>query len=227
LFTSEGCSSCPPADQILSILEEKQPIEGVHVVALSEHVDYWNRLGWKDPFSSVQFSERQNDYAQALKFGDIYTPQMIVDGHAALVGSHAAEAQDAIIAAARTPKAAIAIEIKSSDMKSAALAIQVGALPSPARGDTADLMLAVTENGLASKVLRGENAGRELAHSVVTRSLVRAGTVPGSGTAVQKTVTLSPAWKRANLNAVAFVQERSSRRILGVGSIKLAEETKP
>src|SRR5262245_29105202 len=105
LFTSEGCSSCPPADKLLTELDRTQQVKGVKVIALSEHVDYWNRLGWKDPFSSSDFSRRQTDYSQALGTEDIYTPQMIVDGRMQFVGSQRATAFDAIAKAARAPKA--------------------------------------------------------------------------------------------------------------------------
>jgi hypothetical protein len=79
LFTSEGCSSCPPADTLLIELNERQPIPGVTVISLSEHVDYWNRLGWVDPFSREAFTERQEGYAHAARTNRIYTPQAVVE----------------------------------------------------------------------------------------------------------------------------------------------------
>ncbi len=87
LFTSEGCSSCPPADALLSQYVKNSPVPGVEVIALGEHVDYWNHNGWADPFSSAQFSQRQSDYSNAFRLDSVYTPQIIVDGKAQLVGS--------------------------------------------------------------------------------------------------------------------------------------------
>src|SRR5262249_16165571 len=109
LFTSEGCSSCPPADQVLIELAEQQPVDGVEVIGMSEDVDYWNRLGWSDPFSSVQFSNRQNEYAAAFRRTDIYTPQMIVDGHIEFVGNSRTQTIRTVGRAAQQPKGQIAI----------------------------------------------------------------------------------------------------------------------
>src|SRR5690242_9785709 len=106
LFTSEGCSSCPPADLLLARLESTQPVPGARIIVLSEHVDYWDRLGWRDPFSSRQFTARQQDYAQVLHDNGPYTPQMVVDGGAGFVGSESAQALRTIAQAARAPKTA-------------------------------------------------------------------------------------------------------------------------
>src|ERR1700692_426873 len=92
LFTREGCSSCPPADQLLSRMDRNQPIAGVRVIALEEHVDYWNSLGWTDPFSSSQYRVLQNDYGRKFLTEGVYTPQMIVNGEAQFVGSDSARA---------------------------------------------------------------------------------------------------------------------------------------
>ena len=111
LFTSEGCSSCPPADRLLEILDQKQPVAGADLIVLSEHVDYWDRLGWKDPFSSSQYTARQQDYTNKYNFDGVYTPQLVVDGRFGLVGSDGREASSAIQKAIREQK--IPIEISN------------------------------------------------------------------------------------------------------------------
>src|ERR1700722_8770536 len=110
LFTSEGCSSCPAADRLLSRLEQTQPVAGAQVVAIEEHVDYWNQLGWTDPFSSPQFRARQNDYAVAFKAKDIFTPQMVVNGQSVFVGSDMNRAYHEIGAAAQTATTLVDVE---------------------------------------------------------------------------------------------------------------------
>src|SRR5882724_10951247 len=107
LFTSEGCSSCPPADLLLSRLQQSQPIAGVEVITLSEHVDYWNQLGWTDPFSSASLTERQRQYTAVLRGDGVYTPQMIVDGKIGFVGSDRQKALPAIAEAAKAPRTGI------------------------------------------------------------------------------------------------------------------------
>ena len=107
LFTSEGCSSCPPADDVLARLEQDQPFPDIEIIALGQHVDYWNRLGWADPFSSAAFSGRQYNYAEAFGRDGVYTPQMIIDGRAEFPGSTGTKAREAIINAAKSPKATI------------------------------------------------------------------------------------------------------------------------
>jgi len=207
LFTSEGCSSCPPADALLMELQEAG-----EVCVLSEHVDYWNRLGWVDPFASAQFSERQKHYADRLRSG-IYTPQMVVDGRTELVGSDKAGALRAIADAARQPKAAVAVAPGGGG----SLAIRVEPLPG-AQGPL-DVYLAVTEGRLHSQVLRGENAGRRLEHTAVVRRLtVLGGPAPGQAFTATPQVAVDPGWKRGDLRAVVFVQERMSGRILGTAA---------
>src|SRR5262245_43533606 len=109
LFTSEGCSSCPPADAVLAQLQKTQPVAGAEVITLSEHVDYWNYIGWSDPFSSAAFSARQEAYSQAFGQERIYTPQMVVAGQAELVGTNMNKAREAIAKAAGSPKADVRV----------------------------------------------------------------------------------------------------------------------
>jgi hypothetical protein len=225
LFTSEGCSSCPPADKLLANLDQTQPIKGVQVIALSQHVDYWNQYGWKDPFSSAEFSKRQLDYSQALHTKDVYTPQMIVDGQTEFVGSNLGRARDVIAKAALAPKANVSIAIKSLAQKSVTLTVRVENLPDVSQGDTVDVMLAITESDLLSKVSKGENSGRELAHSAVTRKLTRIGDISGKTFNAEPRIDLSATWKRQNMKAVVFVQERASRRVLGAAAIRFEGES--
>src|SRR5258708_30000026 len=110
LFSSEGCSSCPPADDVLTQLAHRQPVPGVEVLALGEHVDYWDRLGWRDPFSSPAFSARQSNYDVRVFHADqVYTPQLVIDGRLERVGSDARAVQRAIEQAATSPKAAVTV----------------------------------------------------------------------------------------------------------------------
>jgi len=226
LFTSEGCSSCPPADELLMRLEQTQPVEGAEVIALSEHVDYWNRLGWADPYSSSEFSARQNDYAHAFDTDGAYTPQMIVDGRAQFVGSDSGKARKAIAGASRDSKAAVTVSLASEDIRAGSITLDVRAErpQSVSEGDSAEVLLAITESGLRSNVSRGENAGRRLSHTAVVRKLTALGSVASQGGAqfVAKPVVKIPrGWKRDSLRAVVFVQERTSRRVLGVAAAPL------
>jgi hypothetical protein len=228
LFTSEGCSSCPPADNLLARLSKEQPIPGVEIIGLSEHVDYWNRLGWSDPFSAGTYSARQSNYASAFRLDSVYTPQMVVDGQQEFLGSDAQRARSAIQKAAGRPKATITITKvvpKADDAaKPGALALRVRVkyLPKGEGEEVADVMLAITEDELLSHVQRGENAGRHLMHTAVVRLGILLGTVKASGSFdTITTQTLSSAWKRQYLHAVVFVQNRTDHRIVGAATIPL------
>ena len=229
LFTSEGCSSCPPADELLARLDATQPVAGAEVIALSEHVDYWNHLGWADPFSSAQFSERQSDYGSLFRRDDIYTPQMIVDGSEEFVGSDAGRARQAIEAAARAPKARITLTLApgaKAASQDVPITVQIENVPEITKGDQAELVLAVSESGLRSAVARGENAGRRLSHTAVARRLAAVASLAAG----QNTLTMTTAahlegkWQRDRLKVIVFIQERRSRRVLGVAALSLAKE---
>jgi hypothetical protein len=173
LFTSEGCSSCPSADEALLRLETAQPVPGVEVIALGQHVDYWNRLGWKDVFSAPAYTQRQRRYAEGFRTGS-YTPQAVVNGQYEFVGSRTAELAGTVAKAARAPQATVSVAAAG-----AGLQVRVSNLPAGTK--PAEVLLAITESGLASKVGRGENAGRELRHAAVVRELRPLGPVGADG----------------------------------------------
>lgn len=219
LFTSEGCSSCPPADQMLARFVEKQPVEGAEIIALEQHVDYWNRLGWTDPYSSADYTQRQSQYSDAFGLEGVYTPQMVIDGRTEFVGSDERRAREAIAQAAHTKKAMVRLARQEKAGSSSLLSIAVRIDDLVAK-EPADAFLAVTEDRITNAVSRGENAGRELRHASLTRisralGEVRSGAVSFSATA---SLAIPPEWRRENLRLVVFMQERKSRRILGVGA---------
>jgi len=217
LFTSEGCSSCPPADQLLMKLSEQQSIHGAQVVALEEHVDYWNHLGWRDPFSAAEFSRRQEQYASVFHNDGVYTPQMIVDGQAEFTGSQARKALEAIERSAGMPKVNVEVSPVAGDAGNAsAFDLRVAKAAGSAGTQKLELWLAVTETGLHSDVKAGENSGETLQHAAVVRALQKVADLQG-GSALTKRVTpvVKSEWKRERLSLVAFVVERDSRKIAG------------
>jgi hypothetical protein len=225
LFTSEGCSSCPPADALLQKLETQQPIAGAEIIALEEHVDYWNHDGWIDPYSSPEWTERQQDYATLFK-NDAYTPELVVDGRSQFVGNNAREADVEIRTAARNAKTVVAIAPGKPDASgSQRFAVSVGKLEGNKFLDVAEVWLAVTEDALHSSVSRGENAGHVLHHVATLRSLHKIGVVDANGGSVSFTVDpevkFNSHWDVENLHVIVFVQKRKSREILGAASIKI------
>jgi hypothetical protein len=224
LFTSEGCSSCPPADALLARLEERQATGNIQVIALEEHVDYWDELGWRDPFSSSDWTARQYAYARTLGNVNAYTPQMVVDGTVEFVGSHSQEARETIAKAASSNK--IPVVLTHSNSGADKFSVKVGKLEAIEKGETAEVWLAITETGLHSAVTHGENAGHDLHHAAVVRTMRKIGEAKiGSEAsfAVDAGVSLEKQWKRDNLKAVVFLQEKKSRRILGASEISVAE----
>jgi len=223
LFSSEGCSSCPPADALLRRLERNQPVPNARIIALEEHVDYWNQLGWKDPFSSSQFRFRQNDYARLFGTDSVYTPQMIVSGTAGFVGVDENQAYQEISKAAARPAATVKLRTTPNPKDPSLLDLLVDVKNESARAES-DILLAVTEDNLSSNVQRGENAGRTLRHAPVVRSFGVIGKLnPAHSNSAQLSPTLKlPAeWRRDSLRAVVFIQEHNTRRIDGANTIDL------
>lgn len=227
LFTSEGCSSCPPADAVLMNLLETQPVSGVEIIGLSEHVDYWDRLGWRDPFSSADFSARQSDYAaRVFHTGTIYTPQLVIGGSEQLVGSDSAAIVKAIARAAQPPLAIVVIATPdgTSVPGSGSSAVITASLVDKRTGAADfEVMAAIAEDGLKSEVRRGENAGRQLDHSAVVRRLTRIGVLSEQAPALslEWPLTLDPAWTYDHLRVVVFVQNRTTRAVLGASMLSL------
>ncbi len=217
LFTSQGCSSCPPADELLSKLDKESALRG-RVIPLSFHVDYWNHIGWRDPFSSRDWSERQRVYSRALR-GDVYTPQLVVNGTRGMVGSSERAVREAI-AAALTEKPSARLIVSATSTPAGTIAIDVHGTQS---GDaTLEVWVALVEDGLVTKVGRGENGGRTLRNDNVVRLLERATTLrprgDGSG---HVEITPDRAWKLDRIEIVAFAQSPKSSRIHGAATTRV------
>ena len=216
LFTSEGCSTCPPADAFLQKLDQ-QPVAGEEIIVLSEHVDYWNHIGWKDPYSARFYSDRQNAYARRFGLDSVYTPQIVVDGISEFVGSDAALADKAFNKELGKPKLAVRLSSISVNTSNLLLAhLEAGALQESFGVREVDVYFVVALNRAESKVARGENAGRTLTHVAVVRSMVKVGTLrPGQMFAQDVHWKLDPGTDTRNLRLIVFVQELNQGRVIG------------
>ena len=214
LFTSEGCSSCPPADAALARLLEEQPVPNARIIALGEHVDYWDDLGWRDPFSAPVFSERQEVYARRLGVSAPYTPQLIVGGRFQVLGNDLAGARAAVTAASSSPEGSIAIRVGSRSNAQVSLDVEAHWRP----GVDADVVLAAVEDHATSTVTGGENAGRTLTHVAIVKSLNVVGTATGAFSGRATLERLQPL--RAS-RVIAFVQEHGGGRVYAVESVAL------
>jgi hypothetical protein len=218
LFTSEGCSSCPPADALLTEIGASN--QGV--IPLAYHVDYWNHLGWSDPFSSSEFSARQSAYARAMSLGGEYTPQTVIDGTSQCIGSDRASIWRAI-AAARAESAGGHVNLRIRlDKEARKLEVSLSAEFASAPGTgRAEVMVAIFENGLVSKIGAGENGGRTITYDYTVRKLLPAFELDSnqSGSAEGKlSLDLDPGWSLNHLGVAAFIQDLRSLRILGAAS---------
>ncbi len=213
LFTSEGCSSCPPADALLERLDRSQSVSGAELIVLSEHVDYWNDIGWKDPYSS---------HEAQFGLGSIYTPQMVVDGHFEFVGNDERRAREAIQNAMKVRKTPVSISSSLSDEKTPILHIETGPLPASSTTESAGIFLAVADDSDESHVNAGENAGRTLTHVAVLRNLVRIGALDRSA-GFSRDMKLGRNAKNArNLRIAVIVQEADAGRVWGAGFARLS-----
>jgi hypothetical protein len=172
LFTSQGCSSCPPADAFLGELAQRRD-----VIALAFHVDYWDYIGWKDPFASPDFTKRQRSYAGALGLRTVYTPQMVIDGQADVVGSHRNRVEDLIRKSSYVPKLALTLQPAASKARLM--------LPEARFERPATIWLAIYDREERTVVKRGENAGRELSEYNIVRALRNVGSWDGRAQALE------------------------------------------
>lgn len=228
LFTSQGCSSCPAADRLLRRLGTKQMIDGVTVIPLAFHVDYWNYIGWTDPFSSKEWSERQERYALAFGLTTLYTPQLVINGRHELVGSDERRVRHAIPVAAATGSAALLdLTIDPETLAGGPLRVELRTrLDEDLAADRVEAILVVFENGLVTPVKSGENAQRTLRNEFVVRKLFRVFELPGSTGGKRKKAVdleLDPDWKPSNLGIAAFLQDPESLVIHGASAIFLKD----
>ena len=214
LFTSEGCSSCPPADHLLQSLDEQQPFSGADLVVLSEHVDYWNDGGWVDPYSSKLFSARQRSYAEHFGLDSVYTPQVVVDGQRETVGGNAVEIRNAVGAAIRNQK--VALTLANAVREGNRIKFHLTSADLPRAEGPVTVYVALAENKVQSNVRGGENGGRSLTHVAVVRAFAQVGTVEG-GSSFSKDIAIpTPTGAASNgYRVVAFLQGDKSHKIVG------------
>jgi hypothetical protein len=213
LFTSEGCSSCPPADALLAKLDHDQPIQNAEIIVLGEHVDYWDNLGWHDRFSSHQYTERQNQYSARLSVDGVYTPQMIVDGTDQFVGNDSAHAQRAITHAAQASKLNLSLSKPVVDARKISSSVSLHPSGSQAHGD---LYAALVDPIDTTDVRNGENGGRRLQHVGVVRNLQRIGTLKElSAGPLSFSLSAPVDAKVADMRVVVFAQQNGQGNVLG------------
>jgi hypothetical protein len=203
LFTSEGCSSCPPADALLQKLDHDQPVRGAELIVVSEHVDYWNHLGWSDPFSSPLYSARQQAYAQRFGTGDVYTPQLVVDGRTEVLGSDPHAITKAVENSLASPKLPVTLTATRAG-KNGTVRIDTPTT------SNADLYLVLAADRARTEVPNGENAGRTLTHVAVAYSFQQV----ASGRDLNVHL-------KGETRVIAILRDRKTGQVLGVSQTRL------
>ncbi len=224
LFTSEGCSSCPPADKLLAAMDTAQPVRGAQLIVLSEHVDYWDHDGWKDPNSSAALTERQSDYVRTLRLDTPYTPQLLVDGSIEVRANDDPKHLDEIFQRAATAaKIPVSIGEVSVDQENPSVLRSRIQADGSSDQRNADIFVAVALSRVESQVLHGENGGRRLTHVAVVQQLTKVGKLQ-KGKSFDETITLKlkAGTDPKNVRVVAFVQEPGPGKLLGAALWKPA-----
>ena len=217
LFTSEGCSSCPPADALLAKLDRDQPVNGAEIIVLGEHVDYWDNGGWHDRFSSHQYTDRQSQYSARLKFDDVYTPQMIVDGTDQFVGNDASHALRSIQRAAQSFKVNLTLSQPVVDGRKVSASVSAPSLATSK--PHADLYAALVDRTDTTDVRGGENGGHKLQHVGVVRSLQKVGSLKDLDSGpVAFSLNAPPDAKPAEMRVVVFAQSNGLGAVVGAVS---------
>lgn len=209
LFTSEGCSSCPPADELVEKMQQEN--QGKPVYLLAFHVDYWDRLGWKDRFSDAAYTERQRRYANWLNLETVYTPQMVINGHSEYVGSNE-----------RTIKKAIAKELEQASSTTLTLHAKVEGSKlqvnyQAADGTNAELVLALVQRNATSNVKAGENAGKQLSHAQIVRQLYHQNVNDAKGI----TMNLPSDFAANGWQLIGFIQQKNNGHITAAARVEL------
>jgi len=215
LFTSEGCSDCPPADELLRQVNGHKTAGGQLIVGISEHVSYWNGLGWKDPFSDDLYTNRQNDYGTRFGLGSVYTPQMVVNGREQFVGSDGRALQAAL--ATESQRKQISLRIDSAQIKDNSVTFSYTASDLPAKG-ALQLVAVLVDDMEQSSVLRGENSGRKLTHVAVARAFAPLGALQEAAEH-SNTLPLPPSFLSspgAGHHLVLFAQQGSGGPVVGI-----------
>jgi hypothetical protein len=220
LFTSEGCSSCPPADALLARFLREQPVADVEIIPLSLHVDYWDHQGWRDPFASKMFTSRQEAYAKIFGPDRLYTPQIVVDGRDELNGSDEAGVRRVVQTAAGRPHLPLRIDARA---RGSSVRLSIDLPAAPADAEPIDVLVALTEDDLSSIVRRGENGGRTLSHAAVVRKLETLGSLERETFVADGQMSLDRTWKGGKMRAVAWLQGRRTRHVYGAATTALVQ----
>jgi hypothetical protein len=210
LFTSEGCSSCPPADELVARILKEDKNKEVYILAY--HVDYWNHLGWKDQFSSSQYSDRQRRYAQLLRLESVYTPQIVVNGRTEFVGSNEGNLRNAIQSGlSKTSNDQLTLSNVSVDANQLKVQYQT-------KGSTTnrELVIAFVQKSAQTNVKSGENGGHVLSHVNIVRELNNMDLKQQSGTA---TVKVPQGYNTQGWEVISFLQNTSTGEILSAQKV--------